>query len=114
MLNKDDTVMMTSFSPAEVKVISNTKAKAMVNLLQNNYYGWKATIDGQPAEVITGNLSFISVLVPAGEHEVIFIYNPKIVRIGFWISLGAIVLGIGFLMFNVIHFSSGRVLQSDG
>jgi len=56
----------------EIRAISKTKDKALVNLLQNNYYGWKATIDGQPAKIYTGNMSFISILVPAGAtHNII-------------------------------------------
>jgi len=94
MLNDGDSLTMTAFSPVEVKVISKTKDKVLVNLLQNNYYGWKATIDGQPAEILTANMSFISVMVPAGEHEVVFSYDPVAVRVGFWVTLVVLVGGM--------------------
>jgi len=94
MLNEGDSITMTAFSPVEVKVVCRTGDKVLLNLLQNNYYGWKAAIDGQRAEILTGNMSFISVRVPAGEHEVIFSYDPVWVRIGFWVTLVALVGGM--------------------
>ena len=71
-LNGGDTVFITAFSPSEIQAVCKTKDKDLVNLLQNNYYGWKAFVDGQPAKIFTGNMSFMSVKVPAGEHEVVF------------------------------------------
>jgi hypothetical protein len=100
MLNEGDSLNITAFSPVEVKVLSMTREMSLVNLLQNNYYGWKATIDGQPAEIYTGNMSFLSVLVPPGEHEVVFEYDPMGVKIGFWISLLAVIFGTVFLIFR--------------
>jgi hypothetical protein len=99
-LSIEDVLIISGYSPVKITVKSRTKDDALVNLLQNNYYGWKATVDGKPAKVYTGNLSFLAVLVPAGEHEVVFSYDPGIVRIGFWISLVALVSGICFLSFK--------------
>lgn len=92
-----DNVRITSFSPVQVTVKSASQGNVLVNLLQNNYYGWKATIDGQPAEVLTGNMSFIAADVPAGEHEVVFFYNPVDVRWGFYITLLALLAGLVYL-----------------
>jgi len=98
-----DTVYIKSFSPVEIKIGTQTTDKALVNLLQNNYYGWEARVDGQQVQVYTGNMSFLSVPVPAGEHEVVFSYNPKGVKIGYCISLIAIIFGISYLGFLVIR-----------
>jgi hypothetical protein len=99
-LNEGDSVRITSFSPVEAKVFSSTEEKTLVNLLQNNYYGWKATIDGQPADIYTGNMGFITVIAPAGEHKVVFSYDPVAIRTGFWISLFALISGIAYLGFK--------------
>jgi hypothetical protein len=106
MLNVGDTAIIISFSPLEVQVESRTKDKALVNLLQNNYYGWKARIDGEPAEIITANLGFIALPVPAGEHEVVFEYDPVAVKVGFWVSLIAVFSGI------VYYFAVRRLKPS--
>ena len=97
-VSEGDTVFLTDFSPVKVQATSKTGEKALVNLLQNNYYGWKARIDAQPTEVITGNMSFLSVMVPAGVHEVVFYYDPKGVKVGFWISLISLIAGISFVL----------------
>ncbi|MCU0371413.1 MAG: YfhO family protein [Bacteroidales bacterium] len=99
-LNEGDTVLITAFSPKEVKVVSKACNKVLVNLLQNNYYGWKASIDGQPVDIMTVNLSFMAVLAPAGEHEILFSYDPQGVRVGFWVSVLALVLGIVLIFLN--------------
>jgi hypothetical protein len=93
-LSPGDQVRITGFSPVKVTVESISQGSVLVNLLQNRYHGWKATIDGKPAEIITVNLAFMAVVVPAGKHEVIFFYDPVDVRWGFYITLLALVAGV--------------------
>jgi hypothetical protein len=102
MLNAGDSIFIKSFSPVKVEAVSKTKDKTLVSLLQNNYYGWKATVDGKPVEILTGNMSFISVQVPGGNHEVLFRYNPVGVKIGFWITLLSLISGIGLLSLKAL------------
>ena len=98
--NQEDTVIIKKFSPQSIELHSISENEGIVNYLQNNYYGWKATVDGNPVEIQTANFSFLSVRVPAGEHEVIFKYDPKGVKVGFWISFAALAAGIGFIIFR--------------
>jgi hypothetical protein len=100
MLNAGDSVIITAYSPVGIHAVSKTKNKVLVNLLQNNYYGWKASIDGKPVDILTGNMSFISVEVPAGTHDVVFSCDPVGVKIGFWITLISLIMGICFLIIN--------------
>jgi len=46
------------------------------------YPGWKAELDGQPTTVYRANLAFRAVRVPAGEHVVVYRYEPTSVRVG--------------------------------
>jgi uncharacterized membrane protein YfhO len=78
-----------------------------VNLLQNNYYGWKAYVDGNPTGIFQGNFGFISILVPSGEHEVVFSYDPYGVKAGFWVSLVSLLAGLIFVVvmkLKGVHF----------
>jgi uncharacterized membrane protein YfhO len=56
-------------------------------LSENHYPGWRAYLDGQAVGVLRVNYNQRGVLVPAGEHEVRFVYRPKSVIIGATVSL---------------------------
>ncbi|HEX6511879.1 MAG TPA: oligosaccharide flippase family protein, partial [Chloroflexota bacterium] len=45
-------------------------------LTDNNFPGWKATVDGQPAEVLTTDYTFRGVPLPPGGHTVEFTFTP--------------------------------------
>ncbi len=58
--------------------------------------GWKAYIDGMETPIYTANDVFKAVAVPAGTHEVRFVFSSRRVTLGATISLisaGAIVVG---------------------
>ena len=54
---------------------------------ENHYPGWRAYLDGQPVGVLRVNYNQRGVHVPAGEHEVRFVYRPKSFIIGAAVSL---------------------------
>jgi hypothetical protein len=96
-LSPGDQIWITGFTPIKVTAKSVSRGNVLVSFQQNRYHGWKATVDGNPAEIITVNMSFMAVVVPAGEHEVIFYYNPRAVRWGFYITLLMLVAGMVIL-----------------
>ncbi len=67
-------------------------------LVSENYYpGWQATVDGQPGNVVRGDVSLITVPVPAGSREVRLEFTSPAYargRLITWISL----LGVAALM----------------
>ena len=44
--------------------------------------GWSATIDGQPVEITAFQDAFVSIKVPAGEHDIAFSYLPQGLKAG--------------------------------
>jgi hypothetical protein len=79
-LNSTDIIEITSFSPKEIKVSTNTSDQTVLVLQQNYFDGWRAYIDGEEQEIIVANYTHISVKLEPGEHEVIFKYeNPLII-----------------------------------
>lgn len=97
-----DSISIAAFSPVEIKIKSFSESGTLVNLLQNNYHGWKAMMDGQSAGIISGNNGFITVPVPSGQHEVTISYSPKDVRWGFYMTFLMVLGGLAVL---------GRTLQ---
>lgn len=71
--------------------------KACLVLTDTFYPGWKATVDGKQAYILRANLLFRAIVVPAGEHKVVFEYDPQSFRLGVILaalSALSIVLGI--------------------
>jgi len=72
--------------PDEVEIRATTPEPAYLVLTDNYYDDWTATIDGQPTEVLRANHTFRAVAVPAGEHTIVFRFEPRALSIGFAIS----------------------------
>jgi hypothetical protein len=61
------------------------------------YPGWRATVDGEPTELLRANYAFRAVSLEAGEHTVEMVYRPTSVLVGGVLSLAAttaIVVGL--------------------
>lgn len=88
--------------PAEVEINVATAEPAYLVLTDNYYDGWTATIDGQPTEVLRANHTFRAVAVPAGEHTLVFRFEPRSLTIGFaisaavWIAVALYGAGLAF------------------
>jgi membrane protein YfhO len=78
---------VTRYEPNRVDVRTKSADATMLVLSENHYPGWRAYIDGQTVGVMRVNYNQRGVFVPAGEHEVSFVYRPKSVIIGAAVSL---------------------------
>jgi hypothetical protein len=54
---------------------------------QATYPGWEALIDGKPTEMRTTNYLFGSILVPKGEHNIVWRFRPKSFYFGTFVSI---------------------------
>jgi hypothetical protein len=62
------------------------------------YPGWRATVDGRPAEILRANLLYRAVALERGRHEVTFEYAPRPWRTGLIVSGAAALLLLGLLV----------------
>jgi hypothetical protein len=77
-------------APERVAADVNTDAAGILVLTDLAYPGWKASVDGRPAELLTADGLFRAVAVPAGEHRVVFRYRPLSFYGGAAVSLAAL------------------------
>ncbi|MCJ7733395.1 MAG: YfhO family protein [Anaerolineales bacterium] len=74
--------------PGYIKLKSQVEEKSWIFWSQSWYPGWKAIIDGEETvDVQRSNFIFQAACVPAGIHEIEFIYQPNSFKIGTVISM---------------------------
>jgi hypothetical protein len=88
---------ITRYESQHVWIAAETTAPALLVLNDTSYPGWRATVNGQPADMVTANYLFRGVVVPPGKSVVEFKYQPRSFQIGAGISLAAfaILAGLG-------------------
>ena len=62
--------------PERVSADVNTDAAGSLVLTDLAYPGWKASVDGKAAALLTADGLFRAVAVPPGAHRVVFRYRP--------------------------------------
>lgn len=78
--------------PRRVSITTSHDAGAWLVLVDTDYPGWHASLDGEPAVIHRANGAFRAVRVPAGEHEVVFEYRPASVQVGGVVSVAGLLV----------------------
>ncbi|MFQ5742279.1 MAG: YfhO family protein, partial [Acidobacteriota bacterium] len=60
---------------------------SLLVVVESDYPGWQATVDGRAAPVLRANGNWMAVPVDRGEHNVQLRFRSRSLRIGAWISL---------------------------
>jgi hypothetical protein len=94
--------------PNRLKYTANME-KSGLAVFSEIYYpkGWKARIDGQPADILRVNYVLRALKVPEGKNEIEFEYAPEIYRKGNYAMLASglmmYALCLGFLLYPVFR-----------
>jgi uncharacterized membrane protein YfhO len=83
---------IVQYAPEEIVVDATTDAPGYLLLTDTFYPGWRATVDGVPAEIVRADVAFRALRLEPGAQRVEFRYQPTSVRWGAWISAGALLL----------------------
>lgn len=103
--DENATIKLTEYAPNRL-VYQTTAANEQLALFSEVYYpkGWKASIDGKETEHFRANYILRGLIIPAGEHTVVFEYKPQSYYLGAKISMifsGTLLLAL--LVVILIH-----------
>ena len=91
-------VEITLYTPNRVELAPELTSPAVVVLADSYDADWHVTVDGQPAHLLRANAAFRGVIVPAGKHDVVFSYQPRVVWYGGLASAAALICCLGWLL----------------
>ncbi len=88
----------------------NAQGPALLRIVEGWSPWWKACVDGESAALIRGDLAFMALPVPEGDHEVELVYRP----LPMMIAIGLACLGLALCGLLVLLFSRKDPRQSFG
>ena len=95
-------IRLTSYAPDVLEYAANlSQAKTAVFSEIYYPYGWKAYIDGQPAEIFRANYVLRALNVPAGNHQIRFEFRPDVIYKGDKVGLAFLILMLAFVVGSI-------------
>ena len=97
-------VELLSYKPNELKYRFSAESDQFV-VFSENYYqpGWQAYVDGKPVTHVQVDYVLRGMNVPAGKHEIVFKFEPQVVKTGSTIALISSIL-IGLVLIGGIGY----------
>ena len=100
------TVNILHYSPLKIELASSAETESFL-VLSEVYYppSWKAEIDGAETEIHPANHLLRGVIVPAGEHKIVFNCESSVFNLGWmvhWIVFALVTLTLAF--YTVLPF----------
>jgi len=105
-----DTIYLAAYEPNLLTYKAELSSERVAVFSEIYYkYGWKASIDGNPAEHFRANYVLRGMTIPAGSHTVTFSFEPESYKTGNKVSLAGSVLLLALLLMSVLAFlKTGR------
>jgi hypothetical protein len=86
-------VSIRKYEDMRVELRANMQSPGIVVLTDTHYPGWKAYLDGKRVDIHLTDYVFRGVVVPAGEHTIVYKYDPASFKLG---AAAAILTVLGF------------------
>lgn len=87
-----------TYKPNKIQIKTAAENQSILFLSDNYYPDWKAFVDGKETKIYRANYSFRSIIVPKGNHEIVFQYEPQSFRYGMILTFTGLLL---FLLINI-------------
>ncbi len=95
-------VTIDSYTPDKIIITADLSANGWLVLSDSYYPGWKVEVDGTTAEILNANSNFRAVALPAGKHNVKFLYSPVSFKLASILSItGFIFAAAGLLICGI-------------
>jgi membrane protein YfhO len=85
-------IRLVDYEPAALELSIRAPATSVLVMSETYYPGWKAWLDGKPAEIRPAYIAFRSVAIPSGNHQLRMEFHPGILVISIAISVATAVL----------------------
>ena len=86
-------IVLTSHTPKTLTYEASTEQERLAVFSEIYYpYGWKATIDGEQADIFRVNYLLRAMVIPAGTHEIMMTFVPDSVRKGNTLSMICLII----------------------
>lgn len=113
--NNFSDIKFLEYSNEKIKISVRNNSEGFLVLADTFYPGWKAYVNGKESRILRANYFMRAVRVPAGENEVVFIYDPWTFKVGGVLSLIGLFATFTLLIFHkriskwLFSLRSGRV-----
>jgi hypothetical protein len=97
--NGPASVDVVSYQPQEIRLAVAAAAPAVVGTSMTGWPGWKLSVDGRRAPLVSYNHAFVGFRVPAGRHTAVLRYLPDSFVAGAAISLASLLLALALLRY---------------
>ena len=95
---------ITSYEDTRVVMQASTSQPGLLILADQYHPGWRAYLDGQPVPILRVNQFLRGVMLPPGEHEIVFSFTPLSLKIGTGISLVGLITLIALVALDWLPF----------
>lgn len=94
-------VQIVNYQDDLYRIHYSAPAICLLRIAVPYFPGWVAAVDGQPAEVAAVDYALSGVIVPAGDHELIFRYRSRWFLTGALLSAAAAILCLAVILRSV-------------
>ncbi|MGB9776078.1 MAG: YfhO family protein [Anaerolineae bacterium] len=94
------------YEPNRVLLEVRTEASGILVMTDNYAPGWKAFVDKRAVPIYIANHAFRAVVVPAGQHQVEFVYRPWSFYLGATLSLVTVITLLAGLIWCILKGKS--------
>lgn len=92
-------VLILQRSPENMTIQAELNRPAVLMVSEVFYPEWRASVNGQPVEILRADYCLRAIILPAGNHTVKFYFDRRLINAGITISL--VTLGAVFLILSI-------------